>query len=63
MYLTLQREADEEPLKLLIPMDDFFDLKIGLQAKLDEWVVRNYLQFQNYYKAWMAARKNWLPGT
>lgn len=57
MYLTLQREADEEPLKLLIPMDDFFDLKIGLQAKLDEWVVRNYLQFQNYYKAWMAARK------
>ncbi len=57
MYLTLQRDADQEPLKLLIPMDDFFDLKIGLQARLDAWVVTNYLQFQNYYRAWMAARK------
>ena len=55
IMLTLQRDSDVEPLRILIPMDDFFDLKIGVSTRLDVWLVNSYLEMQSYYKVLMAA--------
>lgn len=49
--LTVQRDSDREPVKFLIPLDDFFDLKISVNTILDAYLVENYLELQDFYKA------------
>ena len=49
--LTVQRDSDREPIKFLIPLDDFFDLKISVNTILDAYLVENYLELQDFYKA------------
>lgn len=49
--LTVMRDSDREPVKFLIPLDDFFDLKIMVNTNLDAYLVENYLDLQDYYKA------------
>ena len=49
--LTVLRDSDREPLKFLIPLDDFFDLKISVNTMLDAYLVENYLELQDFYKA------------
>lgn len=55
--LVLKRDCDEEPVNLQIPMDDYFDLRIGLKTNLDAYVVEDYLAMQNYYQAYIQIKK------
>ena len=55
--LTLKRDRDEEAVSLMIPMDDYFDLKVALNTDLDAYVVEDYLGMQDYYKAYSALKK------
>lgn len=55
--LVLKRDSDEEPVNLQIPMDDYFDLRIGLKTDLDAYVVEDYLAMQNYYQAYAQIKK------
>jgi 1,2-diacylglycerol 3-alpha-glucosyltransferase len=51
VLLSLQRDADKEPIKLFVPMDDFFELKMGVGTKLDAYLVSSYMDEQQYYAA------------
>lgn len=55
--LTLKRDRDEEPIQLRMPVDDYFDLKIALRTELDAYIVEDYLELQNYYKAYSTLKK------
>lgn len=55
--LTVIRDCDDEPVKILIPLDDFFDLKISQATMLDAYLVDNYLDLQNYHKAFTQMKK------
>ncbi|UNT95100.1 glycosyltransferase [Allobaculum mucilyticum] len=47
--LKLCRDSSDEPVRLLLPMEDFFDLKISLHTRLDAYMVRSYLDLQDFY--------------
>ncbi len=49
VFLTLSREASKEEIKMILPLDDFFDYKISLHTRLDSYMVRSYLDLQTYY--------------
>lgn len=49
--LTVLRDRDKDPVKFMIPLDDFFDLKISQNTRLDAYLVENYLELQNFYVA------------
>lgn len=55
--LTLKRDRDEEAIQLRMPVDDYFDLKIALRTELDAYIVEDYLELQNYYKAYSSLKK------
>ncbi len=57
MLLTMSRKQDEEPIKLLMPFDDFYELKIVAGTRLDATLVAFYLGEQNYYSAVMRAKE------
>ena len=44
--LTVMRDCDNEPVKVMIPTDDFFDLKITKDTMLDAYLIDNYLDMQ-----------------
>ncbi len=50
--LTVSRKSDPEPVKLLVTLDDFFDLKMAKGAKLDAYLISGYLDLQEYYHAY-----------
>lgn len=49
VFLTLERDASKDDIRLMMPLEDFFDLKISLQTKLDGYMVRSYLDLQSFY--------------
>ena len=51
VQLTVKRKHDEESIKIKIPDDDFFDLKISVNTILDAYTVENYVNMQGYYEA------------
>lgn len=51
VFLQLVVDSEKEPVKMIIPIDDFFELKISLHTKLDDYMVRSYLDIQNFYWA------------
>lgn len=51
--LTVIRDCDNEPVKVMIPTEDFFDLKITKDTMLDAYLVDNYL----FYKAFELMKK------
>lgn len=55
--LSLERESDTETLKIRIPLDDFFEFKIGLKTKLDAYLVSSYLDMQEYYQAYSILKR------
>lgn len=57
MVLTVTRDAEAEPVMIMVPMDDFFDLKLGLQTKVDNWLVQSYLELQDYYRVCILAKR------
>ena len=57
VQLTLQRECDTEKTKLMIPIDDFFELKIGVDTKVDAYLVSSYAELQEYYMAYRVMKR------
>lgn len=57
VQLTLRRDSDDEPKKIVIPLDDFFDLKIMVHTKLDAYIVENYISLQDFYGAYKIVKK------
>lgn len=57
MVLTLNRDSEDEPVMIMVPMDDFFDLKLALQTKVDGWLVQSYLELQDYYRICILAKR------
>lgn len=57
VQLTLYRDSEKEPVRLLIPLEDYFELKISPQVKLDKYLVDSYLDRQPVYKAFLKAKK------
>ena len=55
--LTVVRDCDKEPVKVMIPTDDFFDLKITKDTMLDAYMIDNYLDMQLFYKAFELMKK------
>ena len=49
VFLTLSRDASKEEIKMILPLDDFFEYKISLHTRLDSYMVRSYLDLQTYY--------------
>lgn len=49
VFLTLSVDASKEDTKLLMPLEDFWELKITLQTKLDAYMVRAHLDLQDFY--------------
>lgn len=49
VFLKLSRDASRDDLKIMMPVEDFFELKISLQTKLDGYMVRSYLDLQHFY--------------
>jgi 1,2-diacylglycerol 3-alpha-glucosyltransferase len=56
VLLSVQRESDKDSIKLFVPMDDFFDLKIGVGTKLDAYLVSSYMDEQQYYSAFQKVK-------
>lgn len=57
VQLVLERECDPDKIKLIIPMDDFFELKIGVGTKVDAYLVSSYGELQEYYAAYRACKR------
>ena len=57
VYLTLKRDSDTDKTKIMIPLDDYFELKIAVGVKLDVYWVNSYLEMQEYYRAYKAAKR------
>ena len=57
VQLTLQRDCDDDNTKILIPMDDFFELKIGVDTKLDAYLISLYVELQEYYLAYRVMKR------
>lgn len=55
--LTVVRDCDKEPVKVMIPTDDFFDLKITKNTMLDAYLIDNYMDMQLFYKAYELMKK------
>lgn len=55
--LTVIRDCDAEPKKVMIPVDDFFELKIMKNTMLDAYLIDNYLDMQLFYKAYEIMKK------
>lgn len=52
VQLTIRRKrSNAESTKIMIPEEDFFDLKISKNTMLDSYTVENYLAMQDFYKA------------
>lgn len=54
--LVLKRKSDKDEIKIFIPYDDYIELKIGIDTKLDDFLVRSYLDLQPYYNAYMRVK-------
>ncbi|MCF0245979.1 MAG: RecX family transcriptional regulator [Ileibacterium sp.] len=57
VQLTLSRDADKDPIKLRLPLDRYFELKISVNTKLDEYLVKHYLERQKEFEAWMLVKR------
>lgn len=57
VWLTLYRDSAREPVKILIPLEDYFTYKISLHTKLDAYLVDSYEKKQDYYQACRILRK------
>lgn len=55
--LTVIRDCDDEPKKVMIPVDDFFELKITKNTMLDAYLIDNYLDMQLFYRAYEIMKK------
>lgn len=55
--LTVVRDCDKEPVKVMIPTDDFFELKITKNTMLDAYLIDNYMDMQLFYKAYGLMKK------
>lgn len=49
VFLSLSVDSTKEPTKIIMPLDDFFELKIALHTKLDVYMVKSYLDLQSFY--------------
>ena len=49
VFLSLSVDSSREPTRILMPLDDFFELKISLHTKMDAYMVRSYLDVQDFY--------------
>lgn len=48
-FLTLSRSSSKEPVKIMIPLEDYFEQKISLNSKLDSYMVTSWLSLQDFY--------------
>lgn len=60
--LTLKRKKDVEPIKIKIPDEEFFDLKITLDTMLDSYTVENFVNLQEFYEALTKVKRRVLTG-
>ncbi|MBP3852684.1 MAG: RecX family transcriptional regulator [Erysipelotrichaceae bacterium] len=51
VQLVLSCSAEEDNLKIKIPDNDYFDMKLGINTMLDQYLIRDYLLLQNFYEA------------
>lgn len=49
VFLSLSIDSSRELTRILMPLDDFFELKISLHTKMDAYMVRSYLDVQDFY--------------
>lgn len=57
VQLSVRRKQDSEALKIIIPDDDFFELKISKDTILDSYTVHNYQTMQEAYKAFIKVKR------
>ncbi|MBP3853332.1 MAG: RecX family transcriptional regulator, partial [Erysipelotrichaceae bacterium] len=57
VQLTLKRKKDAEAIKIRIPDDVFFELKIMPDTMLDAYTVDNFIHMQDYYNALIRVKR------
>ena len=57
VQLTLKRKKDAEAIKIRIPDDEFFELKIMPDTMLDAYTVDNFIHMQDYYNALIRVKR------
>lgn len=55
--LTVRRKCDNENVKIRIPDEDFFNLKISVHTVLDAYTVDTYQSLQSYYEGMIKVKK------
>lgn len=55
--LYVRRKHDTESLKIMIPDDDFFELKISKDTILDAYTIENYVKMQKGYEAFIKVKR------
>ncbi|WP_019893795.1 glycosyltransferase [Allobaculum stercoricanis] len=48
-FLSLDVDSSKEPVKIIMPLDDFFEWKIAVHTKLDVYMVKSYLDLYSFY--------------
>lgn len=56
-FLTLSRFSSREPVKIMIPLEDYFEQKISLETKLDAYMVTYWLNLQSFYNCMYRTRQ------
>lgn len=57
VLLHVRRKKDSDVLKIKIPDDDFFELKISKDTILDAGAVQNYINMQDSYQAYIKVKR------
>ena len=57
VQLALKRKKDPEAIKVKIPDEEFFDLKITRDTMLDSYTVSNYIELQDFYAALVKVKR------
>lgn len=55
--VTVSRDSQREPVKILIPLEEYFEQKISLDTKLDAYMVDAWLDKLPLYQGWRAVKK------
>jgi 1,2-diacylglycerol 3-alpha-glucosyltransferase len=51
VMLTLERDSSKEPLKIMLPLEDYFEQKLAVSSKLDAYMVESYVSLQPFYRS------------
>lgn len=56
-FLTLARDASKEPVRVMLPIEEYFEHKISLNSKIDAYMVSAWMDLQPFYTSMYRVKK------